>query len=158
MRSAKQARALRHWPAIQICRADDDLGSAMLLHYSLTRYVGLERTMGIGDLRTCRRVDDSILLASAVFPRSPWASAARPQLPESLFQAPARTGRSVELGGSQGRAGPDAITAFRQKRRKPRVGHGATGNLRGTPARNTRNENPRLFSNGSIRASISKTG
>lgn len=86
----------------------------MLLHYSLTRYVGLERTMGIGDIRTCRRVDDGILLASAVFPRSPWASAARPQLPESLFQAPARTGRSAELGGSQGRAGPDAITAFRQ--------------------------------------------
>lgn len=114
--------------------------------------------MGIGDLRTCRRIDDGILLASAVFPRSPWAAAARPQLPESLFQAPARTGCSVELGGSQGGAGPDAITAFRQKRRKLRVGHGGVGSLRGAPARNTRSENPRPFSYSSTRASISKTG
>jgi hypothetical protein len=70
-------RALRSGRRGQICRPDD-LGSGMFLHYSLTRYVDLERTMGIWGIRTCGSSDDCMLLASSVFPRSPWASATRP--------------------------------------------------------------------------------
>ena len=50
------------------------------------------------------------------------------------------------------------VTYKPAKRSNPRVGHGGAGDLRGAPARNTRSENPRPFSYGSTRASISKTG
>jgi hypothetical protein len=49
----------------------DELGSEMRLHYSLTRYVGVKRTLGILGGRTCRRGDDGLPLASSVFPGSP---------------------------------------------------------------------------------------
>lgn len=47
-------------PSGQIWRSDE-LGSVMRLHYLLTRYVGLERTEGIGGGRTCRRVMTAFL-------------------------------------------------------------------------------------------------
>lgn len=103
-------------PSGQIWRSDE-LGSVMRLHYLLTRYVGLERTVGIGGGRTCRRGDDGIPLASAVFPGSPRTPATRPQLPESLFQTQSWTSDSVELGGSQRGARPKAISAFRAARK-----------------------------------------
>ncbi len=63
--------ALGEYPPSQQIWCSDDLGNAMFLDYSLTRYVGLERTMGILGSRTCRRGDGGFILAPAVFPGSP---------------------------------------------------------------------------------------
>lgn len=48
-----------------------DLGSTIRLYYSLTRYVGLEHTVGTGGGRPCCRSDDGTLLESPLFPGSP---------------------------------------------------------------------------------------
>jgi hypothetical protein len=97
----------------------DELGSEIRLHYSLIRYVGLKRTVGILGGRTCRGGGGGNPLASAFFPGSPRTPATRPQLPESLFQTQSWTSDSVELGGSQRGARPKAISAFCAAR-KPR--------------------------------------
>ena len=49
----------------------DDLGSTTRLYYSLTRYVGIEHTVGIGGSRPCCRSDDGTLLEPPLFPGSP---------------------------------------------------------------------------------------
>ncbi len=66
-----------------------------------------------------------------------------------------RARSAAERAWSEGRQGNDQETG---QRNAARVGHGGMGSLRGAPARNARSENPRLFSNGSTRASISNTG
>ena len=61
-------------------------------------------------------------------------------------------------GSLTGSKAMDVFTCEGKKERKLRIGHGATGDLRGAPALSTRTENPRRFSNGSTLASISSTG
>ncbi len=81
--------------------------------------------------------------------RKPAAHAACCKMPlvtSARFEQRNRRGREGDGGGRKP-----------VQRSKPGVGHGGVGSLRGAPARDTRNENPRPFSNGSTRGWISKT-